>query len=337
MPTSGDRHETPRASAFFAKISLRNFLIFTLKATIAISLLFWLVGSGRLELSQLRNIQWSAGNLGLVLTGMGAVVAGILLLGWRLCLMVRSVGIELPFSRAFSLTSIGLFSGSILPGVVGGDIIKIIYLCRSEGSAQRTKATIAVMCDRIVGLYSLFLLGFILLVGAWASGSLPFWSPVLIVAPAIVLGLTGLLALFANRRLAEKLPPENDSSNPASLLQMAISVGKHFAGRPSLLAGCIGLSLVNHSLVGCTFLLAAELLGGSDISLMQQLMLNPLAMVINVIPITPGGVGMTESAFSYLYDAAGCSLGAAIGILGRSIQYVAYTASGIPAFILHRK
>ena len=45
-------------------------------------------------------------------------------------------------------------------------------------------------------------------------------------------------------------------------------------------------------------------------------------MVMNVIPITPGGVGVTESAFSYLYDAAGCAMGATIGILGRTIQYI---------------
>jgi uncharacterized membrane protein YbhN (UPF0104 family) len=124
---------------------------------------------------------------------------------------------------------------------------------------------------------------------------------------------------------------------PPSRIQKALSVGDHFVRRPALLAGCIGLSLVNHALVCGTFLIAAALLGGVAISTLQQFLLNPLAMVINVIPITPGGVGVTESAFSYLYAAAGSPLGATLGILGRSIQYLAFAVVGFPALILRRK
>ena len=262
---------------------------------------------------------------------------GILLLGLRLCLMMRSVGIELPFHRACSLTSIGLLSGSILPGVLGGDIVKVVYLCRGEAATKRTLATVSLMWDRAVGLFSLFLLGSIVLATAWATGSVPFRSPVLLVAPVVVLSVVGMVAIQARRGVPGTSFLGSWGKYLPSRIQQAVSIGDHFVQRPFLLVRCIGLSLVNHVLVCCTFLIGANLLGGVEISSLQQFLLNPLAMVINVIPITPGGVGVTESAFSYLYDAAGSSMGATIGILGRTIQYIAYAAVGLPAFIFRGK
>jgi uncharacterized membrane protein YbhN (UPF0104 family) len=193
------------------------------------------------------------------------------------------------------------------------------------------------MCDRAVGLFSLFLLGSIVLASAWATGSLPFRSPVLLVAPVVVLSAIGVVAISATGRLQGPFSYGSWGKYLPSRVQQAVSIGDHFSRRPLLLAGCIGLSLVNHILVCCTFLISAELLGGIDISSLQQFLLNPLAMVINVIPITPGGVGVTESAFSYLYEAADCAIGATIGILGRTIQYIAFIAVGFPAIIFRGK
>jgi len=337
MSTSGNQHDKSSPPFFLNKKFVRDFVVFLLKTSLALALLYWLVSSGRLEFSQLRNIPWSLRTVGLVMLGVGGVFAGILLLGLRLCLMVRSLGIELPFHRSCSLTSIGLLSGSILPGVVGGDIVKVVYLCRGEAATKRTYATVSLMCDRAVGLFSLFLLGSIVLAVAWATDSLPFRSPVLLIAPGFVLLAVGLVIISAKGWFQGANYLGRWGNYLPSRIKQAASVGDHFIQRPWLLARCIGLSLINHILICCTFLIGAELLGGVDISSLQQFMLNPLAMVINVIPITPGGVGVTESAFSYLYDAAGISMGATIGIIGRSIQYIAYTAVGLPAFILRGK
>ncbi|MCK9996182.1 MAG: flippase-like domain-containing protein [Candidatus Krumholzibacteria bacterium] len=337
MSEPGNPKDSASAPIFLNKKNVRNFVVLLLKIGIASALLYWLVSSGRLEFSHLRNISWSPRTLGLVMLGVAAVWAGLLLLSLRLCLMVRSGGIELSLRRAFSLTSIGAFSGSILPGVVGGDVVKVVYLCRGEASTQRTFATTAIMCDRAVGLFSLFLLGSIVLIQSWAIGSLPFWSPILLIAPFGVLSAMIAVTILSRKRFPETFSLGNRGRNLASRIHMAVCVADHFVHRPFLLAGCIGLSLANHILVCCTFLIAAELLGGIEISSLQQFLLNPIAMVMNIVPITPGGVGVTESAFSYLYFAAGCSIGATIGILGRTIQYIAFIFVGFPAFIFRGK
>jgi hypothetical protein len=312
-------------------------VLFLVKTGLALVLLYWLTSSGRLELSPLQGITWSPLAVGLVVAGVGGVGAGLLLLGWRLCLIAGSLGIALPLRSAFSLTAIGAFAGSVLPGVVGGDVVKIVYLCRGEASSQRTNATAAVIVDRALGLFSLFLLGTIVLVAAEIAGALPFRSPVLFIAPAIVLAAVGAALLMVNRRSWGPVFAWKSDQRLPKRVQQAMQVGDYFSQRPGLLAGCIGLSLANHILVCCTFLVGARLLQVFDVSPLQQFLLNPLAMVINVIPVTPGGVGITESAFSYLYDAAGSDLGATIGLLGRTMQYLVYVAAGFPAFILRGK
>lgn len=313
-------------------------LVFLIKATLAAVLLYWLASADRLHLSQVRNIPWTPHTWSLVLLGAAGVWTGMILLGWRLRLMAEAVGISLPLRRAVSLTAIGLFTGSILPGVVGGDVVKAVYLCRGEAACQRTKATVAIICDRVLGLFALFLLGSLALAAAWATHTLPFWSPFLLSAPLVVVAVFSLVALYARLRFGNA--PHHVAQWGRRLperLRQAAQVGDTFLRQPRLLAVCIGLSLLNHLLVCCTFLLAAKLLTGVAVSPLQQFLLNPLAMIFNTIPVTPGGVGVTESAFSYLYEAASCSIGATIGILGRAIQYLAIATAGLPAFLFRSR
>jgi|GEM_PF-6581392 len=336
MPSARNPQDEPLSPAVSGPRFWRSMGVFALKALVASLLLYWLATSGRLDFSHFRDIPLSPHTAFLVTAGVGAVWVGILLLGLRLRLMVHAVGIELSLSRACSLTAIGLFSGSILPGVVGGDVVKVVYLYRGEGARHRTLATVAVVWDRAVGLFSLFLLGSLVLVAGWPTEHLPFRSPVLFIAPAVVLLIAAVVVVLGKGRLFGNFCEGRWGALLSPRLRKAVAAGDDFARRPRLLAKCIGLSLVNHALVCSTFLIAAKLLGGIDVPPVQQFMLNPLAMVINVVPITPGGVGVTESAFSYLYEAAGCALGASIGILGRSIQYLAYVVVGFPALTFRR-
>ena len=90
------------------------------------------------------------------------------------------------------------------------------------------------------------------------------------------------------------------------------------------------LSLVNHTLVILSFVTAGILLVDS-LPIYAHLALDPLAMVMNMIPITPGGLGVTEGAFSFLFQAFGSPNGAIIGLFGRLIQYSVFSFAGIVA------
>ena len=116
-------------------------------------------------------------------------------------------------------------------------------------------------------------------------------------------------------------------------LWLPLAVAASYAGSPGLLARCVTLSVVNHALVCNSSLVAAALLGGVPVGVLEQFLLNPLAMAMNILPFTPGGVGLAETAFSYLYEVVGVQGGAAFGLLGRIILYAAYTLVGVPCLV----
>ncbi|MCD6364545.1 MAG: flippase-like domain-containing protein, partial [Planctomycetes bacterium] len=98
-------------------------------------------------------------------------------------------------------------------------------------------------------------------------------------------------------------------------------------GHPRVLAVAIGLFMTNHVLVIVTFL-AAACATGAELPFGWHFLLAPPAMVLNAVPLTPGGLGITEGGFSFLYEMVGSSSGAEIALLGRAVQYAAFAAGG---------
>jgi uncharacterized membrane protein YbhN (UPF0104 family) len=82
-------------------------------------------------------------------------------------------------------------------------------------------------------------------------------------------------------------------------------------------------------------MIAGELLR-AGLAPLRHFVADPLAMVMNVVPLTPGGIGITEGAFSFLFEQMGSPSGAEIGLVGRGIQYVAYVVGGSIALLAVR-
>ncbi len=306
-------------------------LAFLAKVLIAGGLIYWLFRSDRLEINSLARIVFDINTVGLVLSGIVCVFLGQLLLAMRLQLLLDFQDIKVSYSRVLGLTIIGAFFGSVLPGLVSGDVVKALYLF-GDATQGKSRAVAAVMIDRILGLYSLFLLGTIAMVVAFVGGFVSQIGALVFVAPAIVVSLTCLLALMSFPGLG-KLPLLRvfNSRIPIKLKNL-LAAFREYLKNPRLLAIAVGLSLVNHALVIVTFVVAGILLRDS-VSAFVHFIINPLAMVLNVVPLTPGGIGVTEGAFSFLFQAAGSPNGAAIGLLGRLIQYIAFATGGSIALV----
>src|SRR5262249_43203441 len=109
-----------------------------------------------------------AGFLGLaVLFGFAA----ILLTFVRWYYLVRAQDLPFTIPDALRLGFIGFFFNSVMPGSVGGDVIKAAFLAR-EKRDRKTIAVATVIMDRIIALWAL--VWFVAISGAifWASGLL---------------------------------------------------------------------------------------------------------------------------------------------------------------------
>ena len=109
-------------------VHIRTGVKTTFKLGLAFGLVAWLVSRGSLDLSQLlREVRW--------FHFLGGIVICLVMLGlnnWRWFLLLRKQGIDMSFSQVFRLTMIGQFFNYMVPGGVGGDVVKGYYLVRDS-------------------------------------------------------------------------------------------------------------------------------------------------------------------------------------------------------------
>ncbi len=313
-------------------MNLKKIALFIIKIAIAAGLIYWLVSSNRLSSESLTDISWSVGNIALVIMQVILVVAGLGLLALRLKILLGGISLPVSYGNSLRVTALGAFAGSVLPGLVGGDAVKLGMLMLQNSRTQSSRLVIAVIFDRAIGVFSLILLGALAYFLAATTGSLPPNADYLYIAPMLsLIILAGVLLLRWLLRREEWL--NRIIKHGPNWLPEFLGYVQTLAGNTGLLLKCIGLSLMNHALICCSFLVAAHLIGNVNLSILQQFVFTPLAMVMNILPITPGGLGITEAAFSYLYETLGCSVGADIGLIGRLIQYLSFTLVGVPCLI----
>ncbi len=312
----------------------RRALTFLLRIALAALLVVWLLRSDRLDAQLILDLGFSSRVVVLTLLGAASVFTGQLLLAVRLRWLLARQQLTVPFRRALGLTLIGSFFGAILPGLVSGDAVKAVYLF-GDSTGSRSRAVAAVLIDRILGLYSLFLVGTLALAGASLGSLLPQRPAVLWIAPLVVTGLTLALVLAGAPGTARAGWVQRLSPRTPERLRKLVSALHHSLRDTKLCAGAILLSLINHGLVIVTYILAGHLLGDA-IRPLTHLVVDPLAMVLNVVPLTPGGIGITEGAFSFLFEQLGSPHGAAVGLLGRFMQYLDYVVAGTAALLAVR-
>lgn len=309
----------------------RTGMIVLAKMAVAAVIVFWLIRSNRLDLRAFAGVQGDAAAIALVVLGVLGVFVGQLLLALRLFLLLRRAEVRVSVARAIGVTLLGSLVGIALPGLVGGDVVRAVYLC-ADAVGRRANAVCTVLLDRVLGLYSLFLVGALAWVVLCCSTQVEARGPWLWTVPIIALAMTIALWLagWTGWQTWPVVAPIWQRV-PANLRNM-VGVLQDCLGQPRLLVTTIGLSVLNHALVICTFVIAAVLLG-NGLPWVLHFVLSPLAMTMNMVAITPGGVGLAEGAFSLLYESAGSRDGANLGLLGRLVQYATFALSGSGAIL----
>jgi uncharacterized protein (TIRG00374 family) len=253
--------------------------------------------------------------------------ASVLMTFLRWHLLVRAQ--DLPFTRAnaIRLGMVGYFFNTMLPGAVGGDIIKVAVLVREQ--SRRTVAVATVLIDRAIGLCGLIYLAALLGGIFWWTGRLEelvTTEAALITLEAIVTGagiITGatlavwiLLGFLPSRRVEIfagrllKIPKIG-----ASLAEFWRAVWLYRC-RSRQVALAVGMAMLGHIGFVFAFYLAAQTLTPADQipSLGAHFLLVPVGMCAKASFPAPGGVGGAEFAFGTLYEILGYSF--AFGVLG---------------------
>jgi uncharacterized membrane protein YbhN (UPF0104 family) len=226
-------------------------------------------------------------------------------------LLFHAQRLSLSLWNAIQLTLMGFFFSTFLPGAAGGDLAKLYYATR-ENEGRRAEVATVLLFDRIIGLLSLVLLPFL---------SAPFFLHLLRTAPTLrrILWLDAILGLGMCAAMALVMFSavfrasflnllgrwQGLQSIAVRMLQAMAAYGK----ARGILLGSLALSfLANLALIGVT---ALGLYTVNPTQLSWKLCLvAPVGHLVNSLPLTPGGIGVGETAFNALFSLTGTSGGA---------------------------
>ena len=274
-------------------------LIQTLKILFAITLIYWLWNSGKLDFSSLKYFlapQWAL--LGLTLLGINLYICSE---RWRL--LLKTQGRPAASSPAFKLSMIGMFFNYAMPGGVGGDVVKAYYFNKDHPNSKVISVT-SVLMDRIIGLYSMLLMGvFVMIYDHDHVASIPqLKSLFYIVSIVTIVATLGLYLVFSGpvhraghlQKILQKLPQSD------KLLRLYKSF--HQYGRsPKALLQMILLSWTAQ-IFSILYLILAGTLSGATAPWATYFLVAPLGFIAIGLPLTPAGVGIGQAAFYVLFN-----------------------------------
>lgn len=234
-------------------------------------------------------------------------------LRWHL--LVRAQDLPFRLSDAIRLGYVGIFFSSFLPGSVTGDLVKAGFLAREQ--ARRTVAITTIVVDRFLGLYGLLLVGSVVGIVYWDQanavvdehGRTPLRTIVLFTWGATAAGFVGvaalgLLALWGGswRIRVATLP------KVGRLLGELMSAEEAYRSKIGAVMLATLVAMVGHVLFVLCYYFAARAVPPPIPTVQEHALLVPVGMVAEAVPLTPGGLGVGEAIYEYLYhlvDASG--------------------------------
>jgi uncharacterized protein (TIRG00374 family) len=239
----------------------------------------------------------------------------------RWYLLVRVIEPKFTFRAALLLGFIGNVFNLVIPGAVGGDLIKAAYLVRMK--IKKTQAIASMVIDRILGLLGLFLLASI--AGSFSWSTAPTDVRTLIVAAwtALALGVIVLAVLFS-QVLSRTFPRLASNRSRLGLIASELrAMSSTYRRRLDVVAIALLIAVLNHALNVVAFYLVGKMLYGADMTttLAQHFLMVPLTLFTMAVPLPFGALGVTEEVGEQLLNLVGHPSGALAVIGFRVILY----------------
>lgn len=304
-------------------------MITLLKIAVSLGLMAYLFS--RMELATLGATLEAANYLYLVpaaLLFLGAMTSAAA----KWYVLLRAQGVEIPFRAVLSYTYVGFFFNNFLPANVGGDMMRGYGLARY--TEQAAEAAVSVVVDRLVGLIAFMIAALIAAVVAAVAMQRAELQGIELAAGLGSLILVGCFALLLSRRVRGQLgrlfarPPLARLYPLYSRLSQALGAYRH---RYAALALALGISWFTLTLTNFTDYCIAQSLGGG-LPLIYIFIFNPIIAFVLLVPVSIGGLGVTQAAYPFFYglmDVRLANLAFAVSLLKQLIIYLTSLPGGV--------
>jgi uncharacterized protein (TIRG00374 family) len=253
-------------------------------------------------LRHLRDMNWLLFGMALLL-----FLAGSLVRAYRWGTLVWSLGVQVSWWRLVALFFVGSFFNLFLPTGLGGDAVKMYELSRDDG--KTAEAISSVIVDRFVGLFVLFALAILALIGGYRLVG----SEVLTVIAGVFVVCLVTVGILLQRTWIEswvrRLGLDRLLGRVRILRELYASVRLY---RTADLLRATAASVVwNLMLIVGNYLLGLAV--GIDLSLYYYFLFIPVISVLLMLP-SVGGIGIREGAYVLLFSQVGVANSQALAL-----------------------
>ena len=237
--------------------------------------------------------------------GFGAALV-LIAVRWRMLLGIQDIRISL--WETIRLTFLGQFFNAIVPGTVGGDLVKAYYV--SKHTPKKAAVLVSIFFDRLLGLVELAVMaaGMLLAVvwGNLVEDLADVRLPAVCVA-AVLVAVAGMLSFLLSTRFRKALRLEK--------LYQRLPIAHHIAAagdaaslyrrRPGALVYAVLISFAAHlAFVGFVYMTGKSL--AIRMAWYNYFVYVPLIYIIGSVPLTPGGVGWVENWYVRFFESPQC-------------------------------
>jgi len=234
--------------------------------------------------------------------------------------LVRAQGLDFSLIDAVRLGFIGNVFNLVIPGAVGGDVIKAAFLCRMHPE-DKPKAVASMVLDRVLGLLGLFLLA--------GSAGLASWrdaDPQVRLLIGLVWGaIAAVLAVLAVVFSPSLYRPLNRLVAGRGRVELAVkkleSIGMAYRERLGTVAAMLATAVLSHALFVLAFFSASAALFDRMPTLVEHYLMVPLALFTTAVPLPFGALGLSESISGKLFEMVHHSEGAIAMMAFRILMY----------------
>ncbi len=297
----------------------------SLIVNLALSLIaFWLLAwTVHRNEAKLREVWARKPDPSLFALGLALYVAALLVTFLRWHRLVRALGLPFRVRDAIRLGFIGNVFNLVIPGAVGGDVIKAGFLCREQ--EKKTQAVASMVIDRAVGLLGLFLLAGAVGVLAWRGASVEVRRLIGFSWTMAAIGAIGLAVLFTPALNRVALSLVRGRGKLESVLLELVAMASAYRERSGVIFLALAMAVAGHAMYVLCFTLAGRGLFGAEApSLLEHYLVVPLVLFSTAIPMPFGALGVSEQVSKSLFESIVRSTSGDVEMLGyRAIMYAA--------------
>ena len=272
------------------------------------------------------NLMFTLFNYDVILTVILLKLIVITLISCRWLMVLNCNNIYQSFIDSLKFVLIGHSLMMVIPGIIGQDMVKIAGTIHASRSSGRNMEIVSLaVLDRLIGVMSLFLSSAIFILAYISFESIDIYSSSLhkLMILTLFFSIFFIAILIFIYILLKRIKKTSFSYEKINIVFSKVLRIIDQLDAINNKAMLVYISIVSH-VVNALILIVIVKEFHNEIHLLLNMIFGLISNFGNLFPFTPGGLGVTESIFMYLYSFIDYGNGVTIGVSFRLLSYTSF-------------